>query len=189
MDDTRQRILDTALRAFAARGYDAVGVQEICANAGISKPSLYHHFGSKLGLLDAIASERYAPFVASFADRSRYHGDLAASLVGGMETFLEAGRLDPDFARLRVSLSFAPRQSEQHRAMRTPAEQLFESARRIFVAASRDHGNMKGRDLPYAASFLGTADAYVNLLLSGDLDPDKEFVRRVVHHFMHGLFS
>lgn len=189
MDDTRGRILQEALRAFAARGYDAVGVQEICSSSGITKPSLYHHFGSKLGLLDAIASERYAPFVTAFAERSRYRGDLAASLVGGMETFLDAGRTDPDFARLRVSLSFAPRQSEQHRAMRAPAEQLFEHARRIFVAAAHDHGNMRGRDLPYAASFLGTADAYVNLLLSGDLDPDKAFVRRVVHHFMHGLFS
>ena len=54
MDDTRGRILAVALREFASRGYDAVGVQEICAGAGITKPSLYHHYGSKRGLLEEI---------------------------------------------------------------------------------------------------------------------------------------
>jgi AcrR family transcriptional regulator len=43
----RQRILDAAVDAFAARGYDAASMSEIAAASGITKPVLYDHFPSK----------------------------------------------------------------------------------------------------------------------------------------------
>ena len=43
----RQRILDAAVEAFAARGYEAASMSEIAASAGITKPVLYDHFASK----------------------------------------------------------------------------------------------------------------------------------------------
>ncbi len=45
--ETRGRIFDSALRLFAARGYDAASVDDICSDAGISKGAFYHHFNSK----------------------------------------------------------------------------------------------------------------------------------------------
>ena len=38
--DNRERILETALELFYARGYDAVGVQEIAEKSGVTKPTL-----------------------------------------------------------------------------------------------------------------------------------------------------
>ena len=52
--DNRELIVQSALELFYARGYDAVGVQEIVDKAGISKPTLYYYFGSKLGLLKVL---------------------------------------------------------------------------------------------------------------------------------------
>jgi len=49
-----QRILTTALDLFAVRGYDATSVREICEAAAITKPTLYHFFGSKDGVLRAL---------------------------------------------------------------------------------------------------------------------------------------
>ncbi|MEE8600720.1 TetR/AcrR family transcriptional regulator [Euzebya tangerina] len=49
--DMRQRILQTAGRLFAERGYDATSVRQIAAELGIANPSLYHHFPSKGDLL------------------------------------------------------------------------------------------------------------------------------------------
>ena len=106
-----------------------------------------------------------------------------------MEAFLSFARADPAFTRLRLALAFSPPASEAHAVFRPFTEKLYDSVRRLFAAAARDHGNMAGRDLPYAASFIGAADAYVGLLLAGALDPDERFVRRVVHHYMHGIFS
>jgi len=56
--DNRSTILARALELWSERGYDAVGVQEIVDAAGITKPTLYHYFGSKRGLLDCLIEER-----------------------------------------------------------------------------------------------------------------------------------
>ena len=44
---TKAGILEAAQECFAKSGYDATGVTEICAAAGISKGAFYHHFPSK----------------------------------------------------------------------------------------------------------------------------------------------
>ena len=54
MENNRSKILDRALDLFSARGYDAVGVQEVADAAGLKKPTLYHYFGSKSGLLKTL---------------------------------------------------------------------------------------------------------------------------------------
>jgi TetR/AcrR family transcriptional regulator len=41
------RIVEVAVRLFAARGYDAVSIQDIADAARVSKANVFHHFGSK----------------------------------------------------------------------------------------------------------------------------------------------
>ena len=50
---TRDRLLDTASQLFYARGFLAVGVDEIVAVSGVSKMTLYRHFPSKDDLVVA----------------------------------------------------------------------------------------------------------------------------------------
>ena len=60
-EPTQDRILAGALKLFSSKGYDATSVREICAEAGITKPTLYHFYGSKEGvyrvLVDGILDE------------------------------------------------------------------------------------------------------------------------------------
>ncbi|GAB4504874.1 MAG: TetR/AcrR family transcriptional regulator [Anaerolineales bacterium] len=55
-EETRTRLLEAALKRFANHGYNAASVDDICADAGVSKGAFYHHFPSKqavfLALLD-----------------------------------------------------------------------------------------------------------------------------------------
>ena len=56
------RILSTALDLFAVKGYDATAVREICEAAGITKPTLYHFFGSKDGVFQALVTGAFDEF-------------------------------------------------------------------------------------------------------------------------------
>lgn len=56
---TRDRLITVAMELFHARGYHAVGVQDLVAAAGIPKGSFYNHFASKQELALA-ALENYA---------------------------------------------------------------------------------------------------------------------------------
>lgn len=55
--DTRAAILETALAAFQAKGFDSVTVNEICTACGITKKTFYYHFPSKESALVAYYSE------------------------------------------------------------------------------------------------------------------------------------
>lgn len=63
MLDNRSTILDCSLSLFAAKSYDAVGVPQMVEAAGIKKLTLYHYFGSKHGVLEALMQERFTPFL------------------------------------------------------------------------------------------------------------------------------
>ncbi len=51
---TRQRILDAAAQHFGAQGLSKTTVEEIARTAGVSKGIVYHHYGSKDQVFDAL---------------------------------------------------------------------------------------------------------------------------------------
>ncbi|MBU3067811.1 TetR/AcrR family transcriptional regulator [Nocardia sp. NEAU-G5] len=48
---TRQKIAETALRLFLERGYDAVGIRDVAAEADVAVTTLFSHFASKEALV------------------------------------------------------------------------------------------------------------------------------------------
>lgn len=48
---TRQKIADTALRLFLERGYDAVGIRDVAAEADVAVTTLFSHFACKEALV------------------------------------------------------------------------------------------------------------------------------------------
>ncbi len=60
-NDTRTRILDTAERLFAERGYAAVSMRMITGESGVNLAAANYHFGSKAGLFEAVFARRIVP--------------------------------------------------------------------------------------------------------------------------------
>ncbi len=75
--DNRTNILSQALSLFAARGYEGVGVQEIVDAANITKPTLYHYFGSKEGLLTELLGSHFTPFLKDLQEADPISGRFA----------------------------------------------------------------------------------------------------------------
>jgi AcrR family transcriptional regulator len=53
-EETRAKILESAVKLFSTRGFSAASVDDICEEAGISKGAFYHHFESKQALFLAL---------------------------------------------------------------------------------------------------------------------------------------
>ncbi|MCP5178486.1 MAG: TetR/AcrR family transcriptional regulator [Pseudomonadales bacterium] len=53
----RELLIAAAGRLFAAHGFDGTSTQQIAREAGVSEGILFHHFGSKKGLLEAVAED------------------------------------------------------------------------------------------------------------------------------------
>lgn len=54
VEETRRQILAAALKLFPARGVHGVSIEAVADAAGVSRGIVYHHYGSKRGLLDAM---------------------------------------------------------------------------------------------------------------------------------------
>lgn len=53
-EETRLKIIASAIKLFSNRGFNAASVDDICHDAGISKGAFYHHFKSKQNLFLAL---------------------------------------------------------------------------------------------------------------------------------------
>lgn len=65
---TRERILDAALEAFAEQGFNSVSLREIAARAGLTHVGLLHHFPTKEDLLIHALERRDERDLLTFRD-------------------------------------------------------------------------------------------------------------------------
>ena len=64
--DTKDRILDEALRQFSQKGYDGTNIRELTASLGLVKSSLYKHFQSKEEIWNTLLDEMIAYYAEHF---------------------------------------------------------------------------------------------------------------------------
>jgi AcrR family transcriptional regulator len=89
---TRQRLVATAARLFAERGYEATSIEEMLHELQVSRGALYHHFDSKEALFEAVLHDIEAEVAQATVEASRSARDPAAALRAGCEAFLELAR-------------------------------------------------------------------------------------------------
>lgn len=190
MSDNRTILMNTALRLFADYGYDAVGVQQIVEAAGVTKPTLYHYFHSKLGLFETLVAERSAPLLAQVAEATAYGGDVTGAITRTVRAFFDFAAQEPVFYRVLITAWYAPPGSEHAVCIVRVLRQLYDAVQTMFEQAGLQHGNMRGRQRRYAISLRGTIDTYIGLSFQDYVDlRDERLIYELVHQFMHGIFS
>ena len=189
MEDNRSRLLACALELFAARGYDAVGVQEVADAAGLKKPTLYHYFGSKSGLLKTLLNENFAELFTALEQAAIYNRDIVSTLSAITTVYFDFAQKQRKFYRLQLSMWFSPPESNAFKAILAINEKQQQMMEAFFLRGAEDHGNMKGRQRAYAATFLGMLNTYISLGLNDLAELDSGTAKTAVHQFMHGIFS
>ncbi|WBS00678.1 TetR/AcrR family transcriptional regulator [Pseudoduganella sp. SL102] len=57
MAETRAKLINAARAAFASKGFAESSMDDLTAQAGLTRGALYHHFGDKKGLLEAVIAQ------------------------------------------------------------------------------------------------------------------------------------
>jgi AcrR family transcriptional regulator len=130
---TRQRILDVATEMMTAAGFHPVAIDEIAARAGTSRPTVYRHFGSKLGLFEAVAWNVLATAGIGRLDEARQLSDpvealreflrancrMFSEMGSQLSAALDVARHEPDIAQILEVTYYGRRiESLQHLAGR-----------------------------------------------------------------------
>ncbi len=187
--DTKTVILQKALSLFSRKGYDSVGIQEIVEEAKITKPTLYYYFGSKQGLLEAIISfwgRRFSALICTAAD---YRRDLVMNLTLLLRETVQFAKEESDYFRFQSSLFSSAPETAGHTASAGLRKEVLSAIETMFAQASQDHGNMRGREKIYSITFLGLIETCAHLALNSELDMGTHTEYRIIHQFMHGIFS
>jgi len=98
---TEDRILSVAADILEKDGAEAVTTRAVCQAAGITAPTLYHHFGDKDGLLRAVVANGVKTFMAQ-KRANRRTADALADLKRGWDRWIAFGLERPRLFRLMV---------------------------------------------------------------------------------------
>lgn len=106
-DERRERILEAALKEFAARGFEAASTNAIADAAGVAKGLVFHHFGNKEGLFVAVAEDAILRTTeAIYGDAGPLPSDLFERLHLWMVKKLRAFQRDPRAFQFLITARF-----------------------------------------------------------------------------------
>jgi AcrR family transcriptional regulator len=137
------RILQSALELFSSKGYDATSVREICAAAAITKPTLYHFYGSKEGVYRALVDGALADFRREVTGALEGAGTAVSRLQRVARLYFESARARRDLVRFIFGLVHNPPSS----APRTDFPKFYEDLVGR-IASEVEQGVARGELLP-----------------------------------------
>ena len=70
VEETRGKLIQAARKAFAIKGYAAASMDDLTRDAGLTRGALYHNFGDKKGLLQAVIDQIDAEMLARMRETS-----------------------------------------------------------------------------------------------------------------------
>ncbi len=190
--DNREKILQCAMELFYARGYDAVGVQELAETAGVTKPTLYYYFGSKYGLLETLLNSKLSQMLQKMREAAVYNGDVPASLYRMAAQLIDIANANRKMYMLMMALYYSARENEAYQAVHPFMMQLVEIVVHFFDEATAQLGNIRGRQKQFATGFLGMLNQYIFMICEETPENtlvDEETKRSLVNQFMYGIYT
>ncbi|EJZ17984.1 TetR/AcrR family transcriptional regulator [Rhizobium sp. Pop5] len=100
MQENRVKLIAAARKAFAKKGYTAASMDDLTAEAGLTRGALYHNFGDKRGLLAAVVDQMDTEMAARAQEiGARAAGDDWQRLMAEGAAYIEMA-LDPEVQRI-----------------------------------------------------------------------------------------
>lgn len=174
MEKTRAKLIRAARKAFAAKGYADASMDDLTAEAGLTRGALYHNFGDKKGLLQAVIDQIDAEMLvrmraAQEQAETAWLGFLAESIA-----YIEMA-LEPEIQRIMLLdgpavLGDPSQWPNQNACLRTTTQT---------IQALIDEGTVRQVDAEAAARLLNGAALNASLWIAASDDPHAVFAKAV----------
>ncbi|SEG08163.1 transcriptional regulator, TetR family [Actinacidiphila yanglinensis] len=140
--DTRRAILDSGRRVITAKGYSAVGLNEILKEAGVPKGSFYHFFTSRDAFGEALLQRYFDEYFATMdritADRNK---NAAQQLMQYWQNFYDTQAVDDCQGRclvVKLGAEIADLSEAMRETMKAGTTQIVDRLERMITAGVGD---------------------------------------------------
>ncbi|WP_331345170.1 TetR/AcrR family transcriptional regulator [Cellvibrio sp. UBA7661] len=99
VEETRNKLIQAARKAFAEKGYAAASMDDITASVGLTRGALYHTFGDKKGLLMAVVDQIDTEMASRAHASAAEANSLWDGLVAEGEAYIRMA-LNPEVQRI-----------------------------------------------------------------------------------------
>jgi len=184
-EETQARILEAAIRRFSISGYNGASVDEICAEAGVSKGAFYHHFSTKQAVFLALLNGWLGTIDTGLKAVRQETVPQTLMQMTSMLTVIFASADD----RLPMFLEFwlqASREDAVYQAMIAPYR-YFADYFTSLIKTGIAEGSLKEVDPEIIAQAI--LSIAIGTLLQGLLDPDRTNWSRVAEQSIQALLA
>ena len=189
--DTRDRVLESAARVFARKGYLGASLDEVAADAGLTKGAVYWHFKSKNDLFFALLNSRYEHEVGEQIPeafkRDAEHADPKESLKALLCSMLQRVRDDEDWPRLMLEFMSQARDPEVRSRLGT----AYQEAYRLSGDLIRHQYTSRGQQPPADPAMLAIFWSALmdGLVLAWLVNPDHIDLPTLVPRFVDMIWA
>ncbi len=101
-EEKREIILKAATRAFAQKGFAAVGIREIAREAGLNSATLYHYFSNKEGIYATVLERTFDQLVAILHEISSLDMEPEKLLRFAIDRYIDFIRDNRDVLKILI---------------------------------------------------------------------------------------
>jgi AcrR family transcriptional regulator len=175
MEETRAKLIQAGREAFAEKGYAASSMDDLTAAAGLTRGALYHNFGDKKGLLQAVIDQIDAEMLARMrAAAKEKGGTLWDEFLAEGIAYIEMA-MEPEIQRIMLLdgpavLGDPSQWPNQNACLRTTTQT---------IQALIDERTVKPVDAEAAARLINGAALNAALWVAAAADPESVLARAV----------
>jgi len=101
-NNTKQKILDSALEEFGEYGFDGARVDRVAKAAGVNKAMLYYYFSSKENLFREVVRNHFLPKIHRLGEAIDASNDLESILLEAADTYRNLFHRQDQFLRIAL---------------------------------------------------------------------------------------
>lgn len=187
---TEERVRASAIKHFAAKGYDATSIRDIIEDAGVTRPVLYYYFKNKEDLFIKLIAREFEQGLRELDDAIAAGSDFRDKLIRIMAASFERAEKSPELVQMMLQFFFSPPDAAVGIDRRVLANQRVHRVARL-IQEGLDSGEIAGGDA-YSLTLVFSGIMDMHIMAKSDRPEGRlapELAESLVDLFLNGVRS